>query len=125
MIRIEQVYFDGEGVPSARVRGLVEAQDDTTFLSYDPRSKLLRFRVQHFSTYGFTHSGGSGVKARARKEDPTRTARKTEATLTLAEPFARRRLQAWAGSHCEQEVDPCPRGENDCDPLRARPRTPS
>ena len=46
------VYFSREWDES-RIASLVESQDGVRFVAFDNATKLLTFRVRHFSTYGF------------------------------------------------------------------------
>jgi len=100
---IVSVYFEVVGWSMERIISIVEGQEDTRFVSYNRSTKLVRFQVNHFSTYGFKDEEAPPPQSR----------------WNAPAPLSRRRLQAWSGGHCELEVDPCPRGENDCDALRA------
>jgi len=76
------VYFNRVGWSMERIISIVEAQEDTTFVSYNSFTKLLRFQVSHFSTYGF-------------KDIDTPQQSHWEAPA-----LSPRRLQAWSGGHC-------------------------
>jgi len=95
-----------------KIRRVVEAQEDTRFISYDSATKELVFQVQHFSTYGFNDDEEADAVAAGEQ-----LTKETSPHFRLLQ--SGQSVSAWAGAQCTIEVDSCGRSENDCDKKRS------